>query len=58
MPVLDGFHLPGLDVERLAFDELSFADDVAVRVPRLDGEAVRHIFAGDWRSPGTASSPA
>lgn len=43
MPTLDGFHLPGLALEHAEFDELRFADDVIVRVPRLDADAVRTL---------------
>src|SRR5690606_37715706 len=43
VPTLDGFHLPGLALEHAEFDELRFADDVIVRVPRLDADAVRTL---------------
>ena len=40
---IDGFHLPGLALERASFDELLFGEAVAVRVPRLEPADVRAV---------------
>ena len=42
---IDGFHLPGLALGGVAFDELLFGDTVAVRVPRLRSDDIRTLTA-------------